>query len=126
MGSWRSLLNVRLWLVVVAAGVTKTLAPPPSWAKDFVADGGSSAIAGGNQSSVSQALPTPNIPRLNDSKRLATTLKQWLSQSQGEISDSPIQITNVQLNPTENGLEVILETTAGKSYNLPPAVRVIA
>lgn len=115
------LLNVRLWLAVIAAGITNTLAPQPRWASDFVADADSRAIAGGNQSSVSHPLPTANIPRLNDSKRPATILKEWLSQSPLEISDSPIQVTGVQLNPTSNSLEVILETTAGEK--LQPSTR---
>jgi iron complex outermembrane receptor protein len=43
-------------------------------------------------------------PHLSEIDRPATTVKQWLSQG-------IIQVTSVKLNPTEKGVEVILETT---------------
>ena len=47
------------------------------------------------------------IPHLNELENPATTVGEWLAQL-------TIQITDVQLNPTENGIEIVLETTEGQ------------
>lgn len=55
-------------------------------------------------------LPSSEIPRLSDVERPHTSA-QWLSQG------VPVQIQGVQLNPTAEGIEVILETTDGRRLN---------
>lgn len=57
-----------------------------------------------NTSVATAAKSSPKIPDLNEVKRPATTVKQWLAQG-------IIQVTGVKLGQTEQELEVILETT---------------
>ncbi|NEQ26194.1 MAG: AMIN domain-containing protein, partial [Microcoleus sp. SIO2G3] len=55
------------------------------------------------------------IVRSNEMDRPATTLEEWRTQlAQVEL----VEITNVRLNPTAGGIEVILETT-GESLSSP-------
>jgi iron complex outermembrane receptor protein len=51
------------------------------------------------------------IPRVKDRQRAFTTVREWLAQ---DAQPKPIQITGVRLNPTEQGLDVILETLDGE------------
>ena len=51
------------------------------------------------------------IPRVKDRQRAFTTVREWLAQ---DAQAKPIQITGVRLNPTEQGLDVILETVDGR------------
>lgn len=57
------------------------------------------------------AIAITAIPRLKDRPRAFTTVREWLAQ---DTQPKPIQITGVRLNPTEQGLEVILETVDGE------------
>ncbi|KAM3090123.1 TonB-dependent receptor domain-containing protein [Phormidesmis sp. 146-35] len=52
------------------------------------------------------------IPRVKDLPRAATSIQEWLTQASpvAEI----VRITRVRLNPTQGGLEIILETADGK------------
>jgi iron complex outermembrane recepter protein len=52
--------------------------------------------------------PIKPILRINELNQPATTVKEWLSQA-----PTLIRITGVKLNPTNAGLEVILETETG-------------
>jgi iron complex outermembrane receptor protein len=54
--------------------------------------------------------PVANIPRLRDQTRPARTLKEWRSQ----IATATVQVTAVQLKPTEMGLEISLTTADSK------------
>lgn len=58
------------------------------------------------------------IPRLSNSDRPATTISEWLSppltaekakRQERILAQSPVQVTGVQLNLTEDGLEILLE-----------------
>jgi len=56
---------------------------------------------------------TTNIPQQSD--RPVTAIAEWLSQSPSSTNSQPAtQIAGVRLNPTKDGMEVILETTSGK------------
>ncbi|WP_414527693.1 TonB-dependent siderophore receptor [Nodularia chucula] len=57
-----------------------------------------------NRSVATAAKSSQKIPHLNEVKRPATTVKQWLAQG-------IIQVTGVKLGQTDKELEVILETT---------------
>lgn len=59
-------------------------------------------------SSATAPLPTP--PRLTEQELPATTVSDWMQQ----IAQAQVQITNVRLEPTEAGLQVVLETAAGE------------
>ncbi|MDV2994841.1 MAG: Vitamin B12 transporter BtuB [Chroococcidiopsis sp. SAG 2025] len=52
--------------------------------------------------------------RLNNKARPATTIAEWLSQSPTSTPQSPVQITGIKLNPTDDGVDVILETAGGE------------
>ncbi|MGV0026873.1 TonB-dependent siderophore receptor [Phormidesmis priestleyi] len=51
------------------------------------------------------------VPRLREIDRPATTVQEWLSQTPPP-PQSPIQVTGVRLNPTDAGLEIILQTSS--------------
>ncbi len=57
-----------------------------------------------NTSVATAAKSSQKIPHLNEVKRPATTVKQWIAQG-------IIQVTGVKLGQTDKKLEVILETT---------------
>jgi iron complex outermembrane receptor protein len=40
----------------------------------------------------------------------ATTVKEWLAQIEETENESPVQVTNIQILTTDQGLEIILET----------------
>ncbi|UBF26358.1 TonB-dependent siderophore receptor [Kovacikia minuta CCNUW1] len=65
-----------------------------------------------------QNVTTTELPRIKDLKRSAKTLKDWLAQMQEPAVEAPIQVTGVQLNRTEFGLEIGLETEAGKPLQI--------
>ncbi|NEQ20722.1 MAG: TonB-dependent siderophore receptor, partial [Microcoleus sp. SIO2G3] len=70
------------------------------------------------------SVPIDEIPRLSELE-LPKTSVQWLSQQQAmptiageqiaQVEEKAVQITGVRLNPTDMGLEVILETADGTS-----------
>ncbi|MBW4554306.1 MAG: TonB-dependent receptor [Aphanocapsa sp. GSE-SYN-MK-11-07L] len=82
---------------------------------DLVATGSLFLLVGQPaQADVPPDLEAPGIvtqvPTIKDVAHPATSLKEWLAQ------DAPpdlVQVTGVRLNPTLNGLEVILVTSAG-------------
>ncbi|HBB30628.1 MAG TPA: TonB-dependent siderophore receptor [Cyanobacteria bacterium UBA8803] len=72
-----------------------------------------------------QSVPIDEIPRLSELEFPKTSV-QWLSQQQSmpttiageqiaQVEENVVQITGVRLNPTDIGLEVILETVDGTS-----------
>jgi iron complex outermembrane receptor protein len=56
------------------------------------------------------------VPHLNELDQPAATVEEWLAQSL-------VQVTGVRLSPIANGLEVVLETSAGQLS--PPATSVV-
>lgn len=52
--------------------------------------------------------PITRIPKLRDLPRATTTVQDWLAQE--APTSSLTQITEVQLNPTANGLQIVLQT----------------
>jgi iron complex outermembrane receptor protein len=73
--------------------------------------------AGVQPGSFNSQSPITKIPQLKEIALPATTIKDWLSQS--PTPDSPsqlsIQITGVQVNSTDDGINVILETAGGEA-----------
>lgn len=53
---------------------------------------------------------TPVIAQVEDLQGSATTVKDWMAQ----IEAATVQVTSVQLKPTERGLEIALQTAEGK------------
>lgn len=68
------------------------------------------------QQTTTTEVASTNIPRLSDIPHSYTRVKDWLAQE--SQPNRVLQVTGVELKPTENGLEVILETPAGQI--LPP------
>ncbi len=67
--------------------------------------------------------PTTAIPQLNEFEQPATTVTDWIAQ----IEASLVQITAVQVESTEAGLQIVLETAESslevpeiRSVGLPP------
>ncbi|NEP58614.1 MAG: TonB-dependent receptor [Symploca sp. SIO2G7] len=54
------------------------------------------------------------ISALSDMEHPATSVAEWLSQSPEADSPVPVQIVNVQINPTETGLAIVLSTAEGQ------------
>jgi len=50
------------------------------------------------------------IPHLSEVERLATTVDEWMAQ----VEQASTEITNVRLNSTGNGIEIVLETAEGQ------------
>jgi iron complex outermembrane recepter protein len=106
MKSWRS-LNVYLWLVVSTVGIITAIFAQPVQALEL----------GKKQNTV-----VTRIKRVSETEFPATSVKDLLSQSptnppvsqKGEV----ILITGVKANPTDKGVEVILETTLGEQLQV--------
>jgi iron complex outermembrane receptor protein len=73
-------------------GVVFLLIAQPAWAQDFEHE---------------SSEPVSAIPALSELKQPATTVEEWVSQ----FPARQVQITGVQINITEVGIEVILEST---------------
>ncbi|NDJ17707.1 TonB-dependent siderophore receptor [Myxacorys almedinensis] len=61
-------------------------------------------------------LQVRDLPRLFEASRSesSVTVKHWLSQQPAEVA-LPIRVIDVKLNPTQQGLEVILQTETGQA-----------
>jgi iron complex outermembrane receptor protein len=59
-------------------------------------------------------VPATNVPRVRDRKQPATTVKQWVAQ----IEAATVQVTNVKLERTDTGLDIVLETAEGKPLQI--------
>ncbi|QYO62236.1 TonB-dependent siderophore receptor [Leptolyngbya sp. 7M] len=134
MGSWKKLsLQVRLWLLtgvsgciahgllILPAGAQVTSPQPSPYQGEGVetgegADSGfpyqggiversASRRVGGN----AELQPVTAIPHLGELEQPATTIEDWVAQ----IEASLVQITDVRVEATEAGLQVILETAEG-------------
>lgn len=64
--------------------------------------------------------PTSDLPRLSEVPQPTTTVESWMDQI---AQAAPVQITGVQVNMTEAGLSLVLET-AGEPLQ-PPTTNVI-
>jgi len=83
------------WGIVVAVLVSQ-----PVWAEEKARSGDSVGIMA--------------TPRLSDVKPPATNVKEWRSQTPLPNAQTLLQVTNVKLNSTDAGIEVILETPQGE------------
>jgi iron complex outermembrane recepter protein len=117
VGSWKKLsLQVRLWLWVGLSGyVAPVLFVLPVGAQEV--GGVDEWMSGGVDEFELIPLPHPpidpstpsSLSDLSDLEQSATTIDEWVAQ----IEASLVQITNVRVEATEAGLQVILETAEG-------------
>jgi iron complex outermembrane receptor protein len=76
--------------------------------------------SGSTEAESSPMQPVSDLPRLNELPQPATTIESWMNQI---AQAAPVQITGVQVNMTEAGLSLVLET-AGEPLQ-PPTTNVI-
>ena len=71
-------------------------------------------------STASNELPVATIRRVHDLQRPAMTVKEWLSQGESGNNQPAeiVQVTGVKANPTDKGVEVILQTSLGQQLQL--------
>lgn len=90
-------MNNQLGMYCWIAGTVLSLVILPTWAEP------------GNGQQINEEKEA-NVSRLPEMQRPATTLKEWRAQ----IEAARVQVTEVQLNPIETGLEIVLQTAQGK------------
>jgi len=78
------------------------------------------AVQPATAQSVSKVTTTP-ILRVNDWSQPATSVREWLTQATPPTDI--VQITGVILNPTQDGLEIILETGGGETLQGTTLIR---
>jgi iron complex outermembrane recepter protein len=66
------------------------------------------AVAGIEGEGAIAVNPTSDVPHLNQLEQSAITVEEWVTQL-NQLANA--QVTNIRLNPTRNGIEVILEST---------------
>lgn len=67
-----------------------------------------------------EIVPISQVLRVNDRPRSATTVKEWLTQTS---LNQVVQVTNVELKPTADGLEIVLMTQAGATLQGTTAIQ---
>ncbi|MEH2081816.1 MAG: TonB-dependent siderophore receptor [Nostoc sp.] len=112
MKRWWLFVSVRLWFLVSLSGCLSTVAIKPGWA-EIKSTVGKQEI----QSQENIKLLTQKIQQLSEVERLSTSARMLVQSpilnnppSQGS---SVVPITGVKANPTDKGVEVILETPVG-------------
>ncbi|MDF5737873.1 MULTISPECIES: TonB-dependent receptor domain-containing protein [unclassified Nostoc] len=73
-----------------------------------------------------QAKEVTEISRLQEQNRSARTVKEWLAQIEqqnppdqgGKQESEVVQVTSVKANPTDKGVEVILQTSIGQQLQV--------
>ncbi len=112
MKSWRSAhsskcsalsLDIYLWLVVSVVGIIGGIVAQPV-----------QVLASENKQNTSSA----KIQTLSEIKFPATSVQDLLSQSPTADTQSTVFITGVKANPTDKGVEVILQTTQGEQLQI--------
>ncbi|MBW4550936.1 MAG: TonB-dependent receptor plug domain-containing protein [Aphanocapsa sp. GSE-SYN-MK-11-07L] len=105
MKMMRSFLKLNLAVVLgLSAGLMEAQWSQPGWtqaAKQEATQGGNAGAKGA---------PLSLIMHVHDLDRPATTVKDWVAQIEATI----VQVTSVKLNPTDTGLEIVLETQDAK------------
>lgn len=89
---------IRQYLSFLMAGLAIAIAPQPGWADEII----------DNQSQLETETQTTEV------SQPATTVDQWVAQ----IEASLVQITDVRVETTETGFQVVLETADG-SLDVP-------
>jgi iron complex outermembrane recepter protein len=97
-------LDIYPWLVVAVLGITSGIFAQSVQAFELER-GQKTGVTGASNT-------TTRIKKLSETDP-SINVKDLLSQSSTPNAQSPVQITSVKANPTEKGVEVILETTLG-------------
>ncbi|MGG6268941.1 AMIN domain-containing protein [Leptolyngbya sp. AN03gr2] len=72
------------------------------------------AIASGLILEVAPVQAESQVHQVRDLPRSSVTVKEWLSQQPPE-SAAPVRVIAVRLNPTQQGVEVVLQTETGQA-----------
>lgn len=94
-------LRKSLWL----AGIASIVAVQPVWADVSLSEG-----IEGKEGNETHERPITDIPQVSEIEH-ATTIAEWLTPI---AQASVVQVTEVRLNPTDAGIEVILTTPDGQ------------
>jgi iron complex outermembrane recepter protein len=115
--SWLFSGVLPLLMLVLPAGAETVVQPEPEQEEGtslVLSPGSLEALQATNDRSLMtndpEQLPTAPIPQLSDLDRPATTVDEWMQQ----MAQSVVQVTGVQVNPTDTGVEVVLETADGQ------------
>lgn len=100
-------VSVRLVLLVAMSAAMSGVVLPGA---AQVATDGKADESDRGRTSVMSVTESVAIHRLRDRPQPATTVKGWLAQ----IEAATVQVTNVKLERTETGLDIVLETAEGK------------
>jgi iron complex outermembrane receptor protein len=93
---WGSVPNQQQLILLI--GLASALVAQPVWAQTSL-----EGVEGEIQ-------PVTDIPRLSEIDRPLTSVEAWSAQ----LAQAVAQVTGVQINPTTDGIEVVLETAEGE------------
>lgn len=104
--------------LAIATSIFSLFCVPNAWAQVERETAAATGRASASDRFPEAADSFTEIPRLDELERPATTLEEWYSQSQqvdkAIAQAEVVRVTGVQLNPTPEGLEVILATADGQ------------
>jgi iron complex outermembrane recepter protein len=120
MRVWWFADSIRLGSIVALSGSLVSVLALPGLAQVSAYQG--EQAARGIEGSAKPRLTTNSQQGVGEARRRhrpATTVAEWLAQSPSAIdSQLPTQIAGVRLNPSKNGIELILETTNGEPLQI--------
>lgn len=94
---------MKLWRVLALGSVFSALAMSATWAAEASPD---------RDAKFPDSTPITEIPRVNELQRPATSVKEWVAQMEAAM----VQVTQVRLNRTQAGLEIVLDTQDSKPF----------
>jgi len=114
-------MGTRLLLINVCVfGILLAIAQPGQAETEALAETNLEETSGSTEVENSLIQPMPDPPHLSEVPQPATTVESWMAQI---AQAAPVQITGVQVNMTEAGLNLVLDT-AGEPLQ-PPTTNVI-
>ncbi|MHC5747840.1 MAG: AMIN domain-containing protein, partial [Nostoc sp.] len=108
--------SVRVWFLLSLSGCLSAIAISPGWAE----------VKSGNQNQEVQSqgnfkpLLTRKVRQLSEVERPSTSARLLVQSPVPEVApvSQVVQVTAVKANPTEKGVEVILQTTQGEQLQI--------
>ncbi|MBD2729527.1 TonB-dependent siderophore receptor [Nostoc sp. FACHB-892] len=115
MKRWCLSVSVRLWFLLTLSGCLNAVAIGPGWA-EIKPTGEKQEV----QSQENKTLLTRKIRQLSEIERPSTSAIILVQSPAPQTvpSSEIVQVTGVQANPTDKGVEVILQTTQGEQLKI--------
>ncbi|MBD2164918.1 TonB-dependent siderophore receptor [Calothrix membranacea FACHB-236] len=107
MKRWCLSANVSLWFLISLSGYFNMILVQPGWAKDKTQNPEVPSLT-------PQRIKNSSIPQISDIELPATSAQMLVQTPQTNV----VAITSVKANPTDKGVEVILETTQGEQLQI--------